>query len=109
MLRVVLGLGLGLGLGAGLGAPAMAQALTGEAAATLLFPANGAEVELLAAWLKVKVAGGTAPFTWLADGVPVVVGSDAREAMLVRPGAGFVTLSVIDAEGRSDRVQVQVR
>ena len=48
MLRVVLGLGLGLGLGAGLGAPAMAQALTGEAAATLLFPANGAEVEVLA-------------------------------------------------------------
>lgn len=73
------------------------------------FPPDGAEVELLAAGLKVKVAGGTAPFTWLADGVPVVVGLDAREAMLAMPGAGFVTLSVIDAEGRSDRVQVQVR
>lgn len=73
------------------------------------FPPDGAEVELLAAGLKVKVAGGTAPFTWLADGVPVVVASDAREAMLAMPGAGFVTLSVIDAEGRSDRVQVRVR
>jgi penicillin-binding protein 1C len=83
-----------------------------EAAAdapAVAFPPDGAEVELLAAGLKVKVAGGTAPFTWLADGVPVVVGSDAREAMLAMPGAGFVTLSVIDAEGRSDRVQVQVR
>jgi penicillin-binding protein 1C len=83
-----------------------------EAAAdapAVAFPPDGAEVELLAAGLKVKVAGGTAPFTWLADGVPVVVGLDAREAMLAMPGAGFVTLSVIDAEGRSDRVQVQVR
>ncbi len=78
-------------------------------APAVAFPPDGAEVELLAAGLKVKVAGGTAPFTWLADGVPVVVGSDAREAMLAMPGAGFVTLSVIDAEGRSDRVQVRVR
>jgi penicillin-binding protein 1C len=78
-------------------------------APAVAFPPDGAEVELLAAGLKVKVSGGTAPFTWLADGVPVVVASDDREAMLAMPGAGFVTLSVIDAEGRSDRVQVQVR
>jgi penicillin-binding protein 1C len=81
----------------------------GADAPTLDFPPDGAEVELLASGLKVKVSGGTAPFTWLADGVPVVVASDARETMLAMPGAGFVTLSVIDAEGRSDRVQVQVR
>jgi penicillin-binding protein 1C len=78
-------------------------------APAVAFPPDGAEVELLAAGLKVKVAGGTAPFTWLADGVPVMVGLDAREAMLAMPGAGFVTLSVIDVEGRSDRVQVRVR
>ncbi len=83
-----------------------------EAAAdapTVAFPPDGAEVELLPAGLKVRVTGGTAPFTWLADGVPVIVGMDAREAMLAMPGAGFVTLSVIDAEGRSDRVQVRVQ
>lgn len=73
------------------------------------FPPDGAEVELLPAGLKVRVTGGTAPFTWLADGVPVIVGSDAREAMLALPGQGFVTLSVIDAEGRSARSQVRVR
>lgn len=78
-------------------------------APAVAFPPDGAEVELLAAGLKVRVTGGTAPFTWLADGVPVLVGLDAREAMLAMPGAGFVTLSVIDAEGRSDRVQVRVR
>jgi penicillin-binding protein 1C len=78
-------------------------------APAVAFPPEGAEVELLDSGLKVKVSGGTAPFTWLADGVPVVVAMDARETMLAMPGAGFVTLSVIDAEGRSDRVQVRVR
>jgi penicillin-binding protein 1C len=73
------------------------------------FPPDGAEVELLEAGLKVRVSGGTAPFTWLADGVPVILASDMREAMLTLPGLGFVTLSVIDAEGRSDRVMVRLR
>ena len=78
-------------------------------APAVAFPPDGAEVELVAAGLMVKVAGGTAPFTWLADGVPVVVASSEREAMLTLPGTGYVTLSVIDAEGRSDRVQVLLR
>lgn len=78
-------------------------------APAVAFPPDGAEVELLAAGLKVRVSGGTAPFTWLADGVPLVVALDAREAMLALPGAGFVTLSVIDAKGRSARAEVRVR
>lgn len=72
------------------------------------FPPDGAEVELLPAGLKVRVQGGTAPFTWLADGVPLAVVLREREAMLTLPGAGFVTLSVIDAEGRSARASVRV-
>jgi len=78
-------------------------------APAVAFPPDGAEVELLAAGLKVRVTGGTAPFTWLADGVPVIVGMDSREAMLAVPGTGFVTLSVIDAVGRSARSSVMVR
>ncbi len=78
-------------------------------APAVAFPPDGAEVELLPAGLKVRVSGGTAPFTWLADGVPMLVALDAREAMLALPGAGFVTLSVIDAEGRSARAKVRVR
>jgi penicillin-binding protein 1C len=78
-------------------------------APAVAFPPDGAEVELLPAGLKVRVTGGTAPFTWLADGVPVLVALEAREAMLDLPGAGFVTLSVIDAEGRSARSKVKVR
>ena len=41
--------------------------------------------------------------------VPLVVALDARETMLALPGAGFVTLSVIDAEGRSARAEIRVR
>jgi penicillin-binding protein 1C len=78
-------------------------------APAVAFPPDGAEVELLPSGLKVKVSGGTGPFTWLADGVPLVVAMDARETMLALPGAGFVTLSVIDAEGRSARAKVQLR
>ena len=81
----------------------------GADAPAVAFPPDGAEVELLSAGLKVRVSGGTAPFTWLADGVPLVVALDARETMLALPGAGFVTLSVIDAKGRSARAKVQVR
>ena len=73
------------------------------------FPPDGAEVEMLPQGLKVRVAGGTGPFTWMADGVPISVALDAREVMLALPGAGFVTLSVIDAEGRSARATVRVR
>ncbi len=77
-------------------------------APAVAFPPDGAEVELLPAGLMVRVRGGTAPFTWLADGVPVIVALNAREAMLALPGEGFVTLSVIDAEGRSARAKVRV-
>lgn len=87
----------------------MAAFEVGADAPAVAFPPDGAEVELLPAGLKVRVTGGTAPFTWLADGVPVIVGSGEREAMLTLPGAGFVTLSVIDADGRSARSQVRVR
>ena len=79
-----------------------------EDAPAVAFPPDGAEVELLAAGLMVRVRGGTAPFTWMADGVPLVVAMPDREAMLALPGTGYVTVSVIDAEGRSARANVRV-
>lgn len=78
-------------------------------APAVAFPPNGAEVELLPQGLMVRVRGGTAPFTWLADGKPVALSLRSREAMLTLPGKGFVTLSVIDAGGRSARTQVRLR
>ena len=73
------------------------------------FPPDGAEVELLPDGVLARVSGGTPPFTWLANGAPVVVAERARAVMLGDLGRGFVTLSVIDAEGRSARSQVRLR
>ncbi len=86
----------------------MAAFVPAADAPAVAFPPDGTEVELLPAGLKVRVTGGTGPFTWLADGVPVLIAADSREAMLALPGTGFVTLSVIDAEGRSARTSVRV-
>ncbi|NPD14484.1 penicillin-binding protein 1C [Xinfangfangia sp. D13-10-4-6] len=72
------------------------------------FPPDGAEVELLASGLKVKVSGGTGPFTWLIDGTPLAVALRDREALLALSERGFVTLSVIDAEGRAARSRVRL-
>lgn len=72
------------------------------------FPPDGAEVELLPEGLLVRVSGGKAPFTWLANGQPVAVSLATREAMLASLGKGFITLSVIDAEGRSARTKIRL-
>ena len=83
-----------------------------EAAAdgpAVAFPPDGAEVELLPAGLLAKVKGGTAPFTWLANGAPVALSLRDRAVMLPGLGIGFVTLSVIDAAGRSARATVRLR
>jgi len=82
-----------------------------EAAAdapAVAFPPDGAEVELLPAGLMVRVRGGVAPFTWMVDGQPLMVATRDRESLLALPGSGFVTVSVIDATGRSARARVRV-
>ena len=73
------------------------------------FPPDGSEVELLPEGLMVRVEGGVAPFTWLADGLPVSTGGTSREIVLAALGRGFITLSVIDAQGRSARTSVRLR
>jgi penicillin-binding protein 1C len=80
-----------------------------EDAPQIVFPPDGAEVELLEGGLLAKVRGGSGPFTWLADGEPVLAPARARDVMLTGLGVGFLTLSVIDAEGQSTRVFVRLR
>ena len=52
--------------------------------------------------------GGTAPFTWMVDGVPVVSGEQRRDAFWDRPGRGFARLSVIDAKGMTATARIRV-
>ncbi len=79
-----------------------------EDAPSMAFPPDGARVEMVDKLLAVKVRDGRPPFTWLADGRPVLTGSHERSALIALPGPGFVTLSVIDGAGRAARASVRV-
>lgn len=72
----------------------------------IAFPPEGAAVALDGGPLLARIRGGQAPFTWLADGLPLAVGEAAREVHLPVPHAGPVTLSVIDAAGQAARVRL---
>jgi penicillin-binding protein 1C len=73
------------------------------------FPPAGAEVELLNGGLLIRLSGGTAPFTLMANGAPMVLGLRSRETLLAGLGVGFTQLSVIDAEGRSAQLSLRLR
>lgn len=70
------------------------------------FPPDGAVVE--GDTLVAKVRDGLAPFTWLANGAPVLT-SREREVRLDGLGIGFSSLTVIDAAGRAAQADVELR
>jgi penicillin-binding protein 1C len=97
---------------AGLPAPLRqfgARLVQADDAPRLTFPPEGAVLVPLAGGIHARVERGRAPFTWFADGAPVLRSSFEREARLDLGGPGFVTLSVVDAEGRASRVQFELR
>jgi penicillin-binding protein 1C len=75
----------------------------------LAFPPDGAALLTRPDGVFARVERGTAPFSWFANGVPVLLGSFEREAYLPISGPGFVALSVVDAQGRAARVSVELR
>jgi len=79
-----------------------------EDAPKLVFPPQGARLPAEGGVLPVKLRDGTPPFTWMADGTPVLTGVRRREAVIEGLSRGYSTLSVIDGEGRADRVTVWI-
>lgn len=84
-----------------------------DAAPEIAFPADGVAVDLgLAAGatsdLVLKVRNGSPPFTFLANGAPFGRSAFAHQTRWRPDGPGYVTLSVVDAAGRSDNVTVFV-
>jgi len=75
----------------------------------MAFPPDGAVVATGGAPLVVRVSEGLPPFTWLANGTPVLVGSPTRQAELILPGPGHVSLAVIDANGHAARAQIELQ
>ncbi|CUH87024.1 Penicillin-binding protein F [Phaeobacter sp. CECT 5382] len=74
----------------------------------VLFPPEGARLDLAGDALVVKLRGGTAPFTLLADGRVLAKGQHRREFEVPNPGTGFSSLSVVDSSGRSGQVSVRI-
>lgn len=94
------------------GADDVAQGPYLEPGVQIAFPPDRAELESdddEPQPVVLKAEGGVLPLTWLADGKPI--GSDpARRELAWQPeGRGFVRISVIDARGRSDRIEIRLR
>lgn len=84
-----------------------------EAAPQIVYPPEGAKVDLGAlsgeiSPLVLKLQGGRPPFRWLANGKPLSDLSRRRTNEWLPEGAGFSTLTVIDAAGRAATVRVFV-
>ncbi|MCB1340372.1 MAG: penicillin-binding protein 1C [Pseudooceanicola sp.] len=77
-------------------------------AVELTFPPDGARLALDGGPVTLKLRGGAAPFTVLADGRPLVTGARAREIEIDAPGPGFATFVVVDRGGQSARVRVRI-
>jgi penicillin-binding protein 1C len=83
-----------------------------EPAVQIAFPPDRSEIEAEegdGTGVVVKAEGGALPLTWLVDGVPIPSDPMRREAELPAAIAGFHKLSVIDAQGRADRVTIRLK
>jgi penicillin-binding protein 1C len=74
----------------------------------LIFPPDGARMASVDAGLPVRVRGGKPPYTFMANGQPLLTGVQASQANLAGLGAGFSQITVIDAAGRSARVTIRL-
>ena len=78
----------------------------------IAFPPDKAELDLAQAAdgtarpVILKAEGGVLPLTWMIDDAPVPSDPFSRAASFVPTGHGFARVSVIDATGKVDRVQV---
>jgi len=97
----------------GPGGDGLAVAAISEPAPQIVFPPDGARVELGAATaeatpLVLKLQGGRSPFRWLANGKPLTETIRRRTATWQPDGTGYSTLTMIDAAGRAASVRVFV-
>lgn len=76
----------------------------------IAYPRDGAEIERPADRpIALRAKGGRRPLVWLVDGRPVPAPPHRRDADWRPDGAGFATVTVIDADGLSAQARVRVR
>lgn len=72
------------------------------------FPPDGAVLRRSGFGVPLKLKSGTLPLTVLVNGSPVIVQMRGRDAVLSLEATGFTRISVIDARGRSDSVEIRL-
>ena len=77
----------------------------------ITFPPAGATIDLghsrhLKQSLVLKVRNGRPPFTWIADGLPILIAVHDRQAFFTPDGPGHLNLVVIDSDGLSQNISV---
>ena len=88
---------------------------TGARQLRIAFPPNEAELETTfeadgaTSPILLKADGGELPLTWLIDGQPLIAKPRRRTLFWQPGGKGFADVTVIDAKGNSDRINVRVR
>jgi penicillin-binding protein 1C len=83
-----------------------------EPAVQIAFPPDRAELDSDEGELEtvvLKAEGGVLPLTWLADGKPISSDPARHDVSWQPEGRGFVRISVIDARGRSDGVEIRLK
>jgi penicillin-binding protein 1C len=79
----------------------------------IMFPPDGARIELPksgpAEPVALKITGGAAPLTVMANGVPLEAQGGRRTVFFAPDGPGFVRLTVMDASGAADSVTVRIQ
>ena len=96
----------------GTNASSLNMAGIAESEPLIVYPPQGARVELAKRGddahfpLVMKLQNGRPPFRWLANGKPFSPGSQKRVVTWIPDGTGFSTLTVIDAVGRANSVNI---
>ncbi len=81
----------------------------------ILFPPNGARLELSAGAdggadpVALKVTGGASPLTVMVNGIPLDGAGPGRTFFFKPDGPGFARLTVMDARGQVDSVTVRLQ
>jgi penicillin-binding protein 1C len=91
--------------------PAGYAAPSVDAAPRIMFPSNGARLELASdgqSEMALKISGGVRPLTLLVNGVPRPAQGGSRTLFFTPDGPGFARLTVMDARGVADSVVVRI-
>jgi penicillin-binding protein 1C len=87
----------------------------GEPPPRIMFPPNGARLELAAEAdgdidpVALKITGGASPLTVMVNGVPLDHAGPGRSLFFKPDGPGFTRLTVVDARGQVDSVTVRLQ